>query len=258
MDFHQFDHQFCEATVYPDRIEYANTLSSLFITFIGLNGMRHGHSIVVFLYSALAVNGISSALYHFYNTIGWGLMDRMTMILIAYASFLLFLIPIGKILNLNLKLKNYSSTIGKGLYLLAVMYFTSLMTAAGLHQETLFDVLFGLFLTTLPCMIYYTTKHQKSLKLPEQLVKLSNRGIKCIIFSGIFWIITEKLCSTFFFVKYLYGHVWWHLGVSYGGYLLSLIPLYIFLQQHLNVRLLYDNFGIPYLSYYRSFGAEFV
>jgi len=255
MNFHQFDHQFCEANLYE--VEYANTISSLFITFIGLNGMRQGHSTVTFLYAALAVNGVTSAMYHYYNTIGWGLMDRMSMILIAHASFILFLNPIGKILTYE-KMEKHSINIGKGIHLFAVLYFTSLMTAAGLHHESFFNLLFGVFLFFLPCMMYYLAKHQKKLKLPVRLVAQGKKGIVYIAFSGIFWILTENLCSSVFFVKYLYGHVWWHLGVSYGGYLLSLIPAYIFLQQHLNVQLRYDNFGIPYLSYYRSFGLEFV
>jgi len=37
--FNQFDHNFCESTIYSDgpHPEYFNTISSLFITFIGLN-----------------------------------------------------------------------------------------------------------------------------------------------------------------------------------------------------------------------------
>ena len=255
MNFHQFDHQFCEATLYE--VEYANTVSSLFITFIGLNGIRHGHFTVTFLYAVLAVNGVTSAFYHYYNTIGWGLMDRMSMILIAHASYSTFHILIGKILIFE-NMETHSINIGKGMHLFAVLYFTSLMTAAGLHHETLFNFLFAVFLCILPCMMYYVTKHQKNLQLPGKLVAQGKKGIIFIAFSGIFWILTENLCSSIFFVKYLYGHVWWHLGVSYGGYLLSLIPAYIYLQHHLNVQQRYDNLGIPYLSYYRSFGTELV
>lgn len=245
MDFHQFDHQFCEATLYP--VEYANAISSLFITFIGLNGMRQGHSTIIFFHSTLAINGVTSCFYHFYNSIGWGLMDRMSMILIAIASFQLFFIPIGRMINQH----PFSIVLGKAINLFAVFYFAALMTAAGLHQEAVFNFLFGLFLMLLPCIMYAITQNQKHLKVPVRIVKLGIDGIKYIAGSAVFWILTEHFCSMDY-IKYFYGHVWWHIGISYGGYLLSLTPAYILLYSHLNVQLRYDNFGLPYLSYYRS------
>ena len=102
IDFNNFDHNFCEASIYSsgNNPEYMNSLSSLFITFIGINGLFKKYNLlnIILLYSTLVVNGITSLFYHYYNTIGWGLMDRMSMILIAISSVNLFLDNVNQFL----------------------------------------------------------------------------------------------------------------------------------------------------------------
>jgi hypothetical protein len=69
---------------------------------------------------------------------------------------------------------------------------------------------------------------------------------------------TEGLCHQFGFIKYLFGHVWWHIFVSYGGYLVSLVPQYINLLSKIDDEMIYINydiFGIPYLDYSRAHGS---
>jgi hypothetical protein len=178
------------------------------------------------------------------------------MILIALSSVNLFMINIDKIFIIN----NYTNInfLNKIATIILIVYFTILFTIAGLHIESLFNILFGLFLCSLVIFMYLITMYYKKLFIPYDIILLGWRGIKFISLSGLFWIITENLCHKYWFVPYLYGHVWWHIFVSYGGYLISLIPQYIFLQQKqrlnmLDINLKYDIFMIPYLKFNDSY-----
>ena len=84
--------------------------------------------------------------YHYYNNIGWGLLDRMSMILIATSSTYIFMYHLDKIIRIN-RWEN-TSFMMKTLHILVTTYFTILFTIAGLHLETLFNILFGLFFKT--------------------------------------------------------------------------------------------------------------
>ena len=265
INFNNYDHNFCESSIYSNNKhpEYINALSSLFITFIGINALvkqlvyrERGYELNSFLhsilYSALIVNGIASSLYHYYNNIGWGVMDRISMIIIAMSSVILFQSIINSILILE-KYKNII-IINNIINIIITSYFTILFTIAGLHMESLFNIMFSFFLIFLVFMVYIINTHFIMLEIPYQLVILSNRGILYVTISGIFWIITELLCNKFTFIKYLFGHVWWHIFVSYGGYLISLIPLYVYMKQNnykIKINIVYDNFNIPYLIFYR-------
>lgn len=233
INFNAFDHNFCEATIYSSsqHPEYLNSISSLFITFIGLNGLAKPHlSLLLFmLYSSLSINGIASCLYHYYNSIGLGLIDRMSMILIAYSSsYLLF----GN--------KNYI------VHIILSSYFTILLTVTGLHIELGFNILFGIFL--LSVIIYMSYVNISN----NEIIIIGWKGVKYMMFSCIFWIVTEALCYKFGFIKYLFGHVFWHICVSYGGYLLSLVPHYILLSKNNSVIIEKDRFGIYYLDIYED------
>jgi len=256
INFNDYDHNFCESSIYsPDpHPEYLNSISSLFITFIGVNGLfkPHINFNLITLYSALAINGITSCFYHYYNNIGFGLLDRMSMIIIAMSSVNLFIENINYFLILDrwehIKLLN------RIINILVISYVTFLFTISGLHMETLFNILFGLFLASLIIFMCLINKHYNKLDIPYNLVLYGNRGIMYILLSGIFWIITENLCNKIFFIKYLFGHVLWHFFVSYGGYIVSLIPLYICMQktQIKNMQKIiinYDYFNIPYLDF---------
>ena len=251
IDFYSFDHNFCESLIYSigHHPEYLNSISSLFITFIGLNALTKPciNFFLQILFSALAINGITSCYYHWFNNIGWGLLDRMSMILIAMGSTYLFISHIDKFIKLD-KWKNIK-LLTSGIHLLVCGYFTTLFTIAGLHMESLFNILFGLFLASLTVYMWLVNKHQHNLKIPQQIVKFGWDGIKYIALSGTFWIITENLCKHIWFIKYFFGHVFWHIFVSYGGYLLSLVPNYLTLKDETeNIYIQYDMFGLPYIK----------
>ena len=73
--FSSYDHNFCESQIYSSEPhpEYFNSISSLFITFIGINALfkQNINFLLSLLYSSLIVNGITSCFYHYFNSIGW-------------------------------------------------------------------------------------------------------------------------------------------------------------------------------------------
>ena len=256
INFNTYDHNFCESTIYSSdpHPEYINALSSLFISWIGYKGLTNPYNTLntQFLYSSLFVNGITSCFYHYYNNIGWGLLDRMSMILIALSSTFLFIQNMHKFLIFD-KWGNYEK-ITKTIYVSVILYFTVLFTIAGLHWEIIFNILFGLFLISLIIYMVLIDKHQDNLNIPYYIVNIGWKGIYYISVSGLFWIITEIGCSHLHMFKYLFGHVWWHIFVSYGGYLVSLISIYLHLEQnninHYDIVIKKDNSFLPYVDYY--------
>lgn len=257
IDFNTYDHNFCESTIYSSgpHPEYLNAISSLFISYVGYKGLTNSYNTYItnMLYSSLLINGITSCFYHYYNTIGWGLLDRMSMILIAMSSTSLFIQHIHHFLIFD-KWQKYENII-KIINVVVMSYFTLLFTIAGLHWEATFNILFGLFLSSLIIYMYLIDKHHSNLEIPYHLVDIGWQGVQYIGLSGFLWIITETFCSKIYILKYLFGHVWWHIFVSYGGYLISLIPVYLHLKDNLihnkvNIDIFYSPLGIPYIDYY--------
>ncbi len=134
-----------------------------------------------------------------------------------------------------------------------MLYFTLLFTISGLHWETTFNVLYSLFLFSLVIYMYLIDKHQYNLKIPKHVVNYGWKGVKYILVSSLFWIITEMFCGYLNIFKYVFGHVWWHIFVSLGGYFISLIPVYLMLRQNNYEKIIVlklDNGFLPYVDYY--------
>jgi len=259
INFFTFDHNFCEAKIYSNEPhpEYFNAFSSLFISFIGLNALFKSNSnfFLRLLYSSLTINGISSFLYHLTNNIGSGLLDRMSMILIAISSTYLFFIHIHRFIKYD-KWKRVRRIV-IFCHLLVSIYFTILFTIAGLHMESVFNILFSLFLISLVIFMYLIQRHHISLQIHKEILNIGWKGIKYISLSGIFWILTENLCDKYIFIRYFFGHVWWHIFVSLGGYYLSLVPHYILLKHKMEYIIIKkDRFYLPYLYGYNRQNIE--
>lgn len=253
ISFTSHDHTFCEASLYIDsnnnpHPEYINTLSSLFLSFIGLRALTYSNlsSPYRFLYTSMMINGFTSAGYHWTNQIGWGLLDRMSMILIALSSTFVFMQYLDDLIEMY-RWQNVDGML-RAINLLIAAYFTILYTVAGLHYEEIFNYLFSCFLISLVVFMILIHKYRVKLRIKYDIVKIGWKGIFYIVLSGFFWITSEKLCSSYPMIRYLHGHAIWHIAVSYGGYLVSLVPLYIHQKTYapyVAVLLQYD--GTPYL-----------
>jgi len=241
INFTEYDHDFCEASIYNNGAEYVNSISALFISFIGLFGLYYNsyHSVNIdMLYYTLIINGIASCIYHHTHYIGWGLLDRYSMIYISTYCYNIFL-------ELLITKKRFIFHI---LQFSIVIYLTILSAITGLHNELLFNNLFGFFLFSIlifivTCSIMYTN-------VPQVIINYSYKGLLYITLAGVSWIITENLCSDYVIMKYLYGHFIWHVGVSLGGYYISLLPIYINKMNNYklnNISIAY-KYKIPYIS----------
>jgi len=237
--FTQFDHVFCEASIYNNGSEYMNSATALFISFVGMFGLSYNsyQSINLdMLYCSLILNGVASSIYHHTHFIGWGLLDRCSMIYISTYCYNIFL-------ELLITGKSKISHVSQ---LTLVVYLTYLSTITGLHNESLFNKLFGFFLCSmlgflLLCRLKYPN-------IPKNVFNYGVKGVVYITVAGISWIITENLCDKYFVMKYLYGHSLWHIAVSLGGYYLSLIPIYVYKNDgSTDIKLEY-KYNIPYIS----------
>ena len=222
LDFNLFDHSFCEMNIYGKSPEYINSFSSLCLSFFGLFGLIMHNKLhdIKMIYTAMIFNGISSFMYHYNNQLGWGLLDRFSMILIALPCYS---IAIKILERFNLPVLFYDL-----LRFLVIFYLSYLMTVTGLHQEEFFNTLFGFFLGKLFIFLLLVKICNKKLEVPQLIINYGWKGVGLIIIAGIFWIITEKFCNMYWIIKYLFGHTIWHFCISYGGYLITLIPIYLF------------------------------
>jgi hypothetical protein len=241
INFTEYDHDFCEASIYNNGEEYLNSISALFISFMGIFGLCYNsyNSINIdMLYYTLIINGITSSIYHHTHYIGWGLLDRYSMIYISTYCYNIFLE-----LLISRKL-----VISHLLQFILVIYLTVLSAITGLHNEMLFNNLFGFFLFSI--LIFLIICRIKYKSVPKIIFYYSFKGIFLITVAGISWIITENLCSKYVIMKYLFGHSIWHISVSLGGYYISLLPIYILKTKNykFNNAIIEYKYKIPYIS----------
>jgi hypothetical protein len=238
INFDTFDHSFCESNVFSDSREYVNCSTALFISFVGWFGlvMNSPEDNTVFLYHTLVINGITSALYHYTHYIGWGLMDRYSMILIAVYCFKIFF-TVFEIVHV----KNH-----RFIKFLSVLYLTCIQTVAGLHHETQFNNMFGGVLISI--LIFLFKVRNSAYSICPALLTLAFKGMFLIKIGGILWILTENFCNTIGITKYLFGHGLWHICVALGGYYISLLPIYIQHKKGVPKLKLKYKLNLPYLS----------
>jgi len=227
MDYNYKLVKMCERTLYPDRPEYLNSFSALYMCFISgyyLSQQRNfskneiskkiyskqlltSNSIAI-IYWCIFVNGIGSFLYHWYAWYIFKLLDEISMILPIW-------IGLCKIMH-NL---NYS------------IYYTGFFTSINI----LFIVLnvFPWFHDYFPIafaseIIILIPLYYQSLKYLEDKNSVGIKGIFICSGSGIIWGIIEMNCN-----KYLiFGHSIWHIGMSTGlcyilTYFKNLEPIFI-------------------------------
>ena len=238
INFDTFDHSFCESTVFSNGREYINCSTALFISFVGWFGlvMNPPEDNTVFLYHTLVINGITSALYHYTHYIGWGLMDRYSMILIAVYCFKIFFTVFDIV-----RVRNYHF-----IKFLSVLYLTCIQTVTGLHQETHFNNMFGGVLISI--VVFLFKVRNSSYSICPALLTLAFKGMFLIKIGGILWILTENFCKTTGITKYLFGHGFWHICVALGGYYISLLPVYIKHKERMTELRIKYKLSLPYLS----------
>jgi len=238
ISFNNYDHSFCESNNYSSEVEYINSTSALFISLIGMFGVYFNKTDInsSMFYYCLIVNGITSSIYHHTHSIGWGLLDRYSMIYLAAYCYNMLINPI---------IRYYPKT-SHLIRINIIIYLSVLSTYTGLHNENMFNNLFGLFLVSAIAFIMFLIRVYN---INKMLVCYSVKGILLIGLGGTCWIITENLCFQYAVMKYLMGHALWHVLVSLGGYYISLIPVYLALTNtETLVPIIKYKYGLPYIT----------
>jgi hypothetical protein len=231
------DHGFCEKKLWGSHPEIFNTMSCLFMMSTSLfaiykNRIIPKNSYMFFL--SLFLNGFSSCGYHYFGTIGWGIADRMSMIMIAFYG-----LEIMSELNTKTKIltmSNYSTYLDNTLLtdyiydFFKLTFILLLLISCGLHHENVFNTLFAFFLIYVLYITYYTANKLKThILINKYAIFHSFLGGVLIAIGCASWVIIETLCNSVPYVMYLHGHALWHVTLSYGAYLLIISASYLLL-----------------------------
>jgi hypothetical protein len=218
MDYNYKLVKMCERTLYPDRPEYLNSFSALYMCFISAyylsrqtsekfdqtNFLKNellkkvqskqlltSNSISI-IYWCIFVNGIGSFLYHWYAWYIFKLLDEFSMIIPIW-------IGLCKIMH-NLNYSIYCSGI-----LTFINIFLLVLNVFPWFQDY-FPIAFASEIIILIPLYYQSLKYLKD----EDSIGL--KGILICCSSGILWGVIEANCN-----KYLiFGHSIWHIGMSTG------------------------------------------
>ena len=190
---------FCEGKILGIP-EYLNSISSLYMCYIGYKGLTRYTEIYIDIYkiySLLIICGISSFFFHFTMFFGWKMFDEITMILTLWHGIYI------------LKKMSYRRTKIKFIkYTTYLHIFNSTFIVLNFFKgwSDYFAVLFALEVLTLIYDYYLLVQQYKDKNL-DGFFGLTLMGV-----SALTWIITEKLCN-----KYLiFGHAVWHIGMANG------------------------------------------
>ena len=202
MEFNTTLVKFCERKLYPNRPEYINCLSALYITYIGCKKLRntvHPSKSTEFIYWSICLNGIVSFLFHYTAIYLFKLFDEFTMI-----------IPLWIGVNSILHDLHYSTFyIG----LLSIFNITLLVINVFPWFEDFFPLaLASELLVLIPLCYQISNQHSKLQKPGETLSRHGIHGIFICSVSGAIWFITELNCNKYM----IFGHSIWHIGMSTG------------------------------------------
>jgi len=194
MEYNFQINKFCEKKINPDRPEYINAFTSLFLCYISYHGLSKPNlkKTVSLVYWTIFVNGIGSFLYHWNSWYIFKLFDEFSMVLPIWIS-------IADIL-FSLKYQN------KYLGMLTLFNVLLLVFDVFIWFDDIFPILFGLEIGLI-IPLYY-----QSIKLLKDNTNTGLKGIIICIISAITWITTEHFCNEYM----IFGHAIWHIGMGLG------------------------------------------
>ena len=205
LDYNEIIVNFCERKLYPDRPEYINAISALYITGIGYYNLRKIAKKSVSLsliHWCICINGIGSFYYHWTAWYLFRLIDEFTMIIplwigivkimhdLNYSTYWLGIISIYNILLLVFDVFPWFKYF-------AILFLIEMLLIIPLYN--------GVY-------IQYT---QSQNIIIRKFAYFKNNGFKGIVIcsiSGITWGIAELNCNEYS----VFGHAIWHIGMSTG------------------------------------------
>lgn len=262
MKFSTIDHGFCESTghklPYP---EILNSYSSIFISIIGLIGLlltlKYKRIYEIrFIYGMLMVNGYGSFCYHYTQQIGYAMVDELSMMLgVILGLHTLYNIIINS-MHLPVSQNDFickfihNHIFYKATCTTILSFYFILSYSISIFEETryLFPFLFAIPAVLLipGCIYVYSTYYYDK----HDGAKLLELGLLCSLFATFVWMTTEPFCERYPIIKYLHTHVFWHIFMSYGLFLI----IQFLLHFHLYVTdgIYYEitmHYGIPFFNH---------
>ena len=190
---------FCEGKILGIP-EYLNSISSLYMCYIGYQGLNRVNKIYIDVYEIYVMIifcGISSFFFHYTMFFGWKMFDEITMILTLWDGIYI------------LKKMSYNKTKIKFIkYTTYLHIFNTLFIVLNFLKGwgEYFAIFFTIEMLTLLYDYYLLSTKYKD----RYFIGLY--GLIVIFISAITWGITENFCN-----KYLiFGHTIWHIGMAHG------------------------------------------
>lgn len=224
---------FCEGII-DGAPELINSVTSLAMLFYGLAGLfiSHNHNMTIRIISAtLAVTGIGSTIYHYTLFSGWGQVDGLPMLISSYLGAHTALdAVIYKRIAIDYDDHDRYETMSSILSLVVMVGLSfSLALSAIEETEQYFSVLFlipelGIAIGAL--LIRLVSHYDLNDEGMNRAFKHMYIGVGVSVTAAIFWAVTENLCPTYTWMRYLFAHGFWHVGISVGMYFLMQFLVY--------------------------------
>jgi len=204
MEYNNVIIQFCERRLFPDRPEYLNCISALYISGIGLYKLflyKEISKSLEIIYWCIVTNGTMSFMFHYTGWYLFGLLDEFTMIIPLWLG-------LSKFLD---ELKYSTKYIG----LLTFLNMSLLGLNVFSWFSNYFSIVFASELLLIIPLYYQVINKNKTNIIIHKYDYIKNEGgqgiLLCCI-SGSSWVITELNCNIYFIL----GHSIWHIGMSTG------------------------------------------
>ena len=252
MRFDDIDHGFCESHGYNlPHPEIINYYTSFFISFIGLLGLylnflNHNHSQMINLINCLiVVNGLGAAGFHYTQQKGWSVIDELSMMmaLILGTSYSFSLLLKYKIKSNYYKLRMLLDIILNCIFSFYLIFFYTITLFV--ESRKYFPIIFFFPSISLLVPVYFFKNYYIINNKKE--IFLLNYSLKCCLYSFFLWLFTEIFCDKIPFLKYFPGHGIWHIGFSYGMFLLIQFLL------HFSNIVVFKRYDVIELQYFIPF-----
>lgn len=222
--WHTHLHYFCEHYTFHQPHEYTNSFSSLAITAAGLFGLlANGSDVVLPSHIAgpltlLVLNGFASFWFHWTNEFGPGMLDQGSMVLAVWCGLMPVLQRVFRPLYARVAQLAASALAVGTIAVMTIVeydtYFSGLFAALGLSLAG------GL----------YTIYRRERLIASQRLLDTFKQGLASALGVSVVWFTTELPCKEHPWLGYFFGHVFWHVGISWGVVWLLQALLYLDLE----------------------------
>ena len=196
--------QFCERRLFPDRPEYLNCISALYISGIGLYKLFLHKEIsksLEIIYWCIVTNGTMSFMFHYTGWYLFKLLDEISMIIPLWLGLSNFLHDL-----------KYST---KYIGLLTFLNISLLGLNVFSWFSNYFPIVFAselLLIIPIYYQVFNKTKTNIIINKYDYIKNEGGQGILLCCISGSIWFITELNCNIYFIL----GHSIWHIGMSTG------------------------------------------